>query len=369
MTRSDRSPAAIALGGLFALAAAMGIGRFVYTPILPFMTEGLHLPADDAGLIASANFLGYLAGALAGASRSLPGSPRFWFLGGLLVSALTSAAMAMTENVPLFLLIRFVSGVASAFALVFSTSLILERLTAAGRSALSALFFAGVGCGIAFSALLVAACAGLGADWRTLWLASAVSTLLFLVVAAVLVPADAPVQVTSAGTPAASTAGSAFSSGARSRLILAYGLFGFGYVITATFVNTIARTVPALQTSEPYVWFTVGLFAAPSIYVWNWIATRTGVRKAFALACVLESAGVALTAVSTSPALFLLGEASPEGPAAIRRMLAVLTASFGVGQVAGPWFAGQLHHLTGSFGAPSLAAAAALLVAAALVVR
>lgn len=390
MSPSDRSPAAVALGGLFALAAAMGIGRFVYTPILPFMAEGLDLPADDAGLIASANFLGYLAGALAGASRSLPGSPRLWFLGGLFVSALTSAAMAMTECLPLFLLIRFVSGVASAFALVFSASLILDRLTAAGRSGLSALFFAGVGCGIAFSALLVSACAHLGADWRALWLASSASTLVFLAVAAVLVPAEAPAAVTPAEIPAATAAGSPFASAARIRLILAYGLFGFGYVITATFVNTIARTVPALQTTEPYVWFTVGLCAAPSIYVWNRIAARTGVRNAFALACVLESAGVALTVISTSPALFLLGaallgatfmgitalglaearrEASPDGAAAIRRMLAVLTASFGVGQVAGPWFAGQLHHLTGSFSASSLAAAAALLVAAVLVAR
>ena len=62
-------------------------------------------------------------------------------------------------------------------------------------------------------------------------------------------------------------------------------------------------------------------------------------------------------------------EANPDGPAAIRRMFAVLTASFVAGQVADPWFAGQLFHLTGSFSAPSLAAAAVLLLAAALAAR
>lgn len=389
MTSTARSPVALAFGGLLALAAAMGIGRFVYTPILPFMSDGLGLPADDAGLIASANFLGYLAGALLGASRFLPGSARFWFLAGLAVSALTSAAMAATTALPAFLLIRFVSGLASAFVLVFSTSLILERLASSGRGALSALHFAGVGCGIAFSALLVAALAHMSADWRLLWLASGGATLLFLLVAAWLVPADGTRESGSAETGARSTA-SPFSSGSRIRLILAYGLFGFGYVITATFVNAIARATPSLQPTEPFVWLTVGLCAAPSIYLWNRVADRLGTRKAFAVACVLEAGGVALTAVTLQPALFLLGagllggtfmgitalglmearrEASADGPAAIRRMLAVLTASFGLGQMAGPWFAGQLHHATGSFSVASLAAAAALMIAAALVAR
>lgn len=53
--RRPRHPAVLALGGLLSLA--VGIGRFAYTPILPYMTAGLDLAKSEAGLIASANYL------------------------------------------------------------------------------------------------------------------------------------------------------------------------------------------------------------------------------------------------------------------------------------------------------------------------
>jgi predicted MFS family arabinose efflux permease len=66
----------LALGGLVALAAAVGIGRFVYAPILPLMVEDLGMTKGAAGFLASANFLGYLAGALLAATPTIPGSRR-----------------------------------------------------------------------------------------------------------------------------------------------------------------------------------------------------------------------------------------------------------------------------------------------------
>ena len=71
------------------MAAAIGIGRFIYTPILSPMVDGLLLTKGEAGLIASANFLGYLAGALAAASRRLPWSPRSWLVWSLALSSMT----------------------------------------------------------------------------------------------------------------------------------------------------------------------------------------------------------------------------------------------------------------------------------------
>jgi predicted MFS family arabinose efflux permease len=122
----------LALGGLIALASGMGLGRFLYTPVLPMMVEGAGLSPSRAGLITSANFADYLAGALA---ASLPEmSPRAWnwLMAALVASAATTTAMVMTDGFWLWVALRFAGGWASAFILVFTAVLVASRLRAAG---------------------------------------------------------------------------------------------------------------------------------------------------------------------------------------------------------------------------------------------
>ncbi len=361
------------------MAGAMGIGRFVYTPILPAMAAALDLSKAQAGLIASANFLGYLVGALLAAVGTLPGPRRRWLLGALALSGLTTVAMGATDVVPAFLALRFIGGAASAFVLVLASAVVLEHLTLARRPRLSAVHFAGVGVGIAVSAIAVSIGLAVGVDWRRLWFGvGAIILAACLMVAALLPPEPRPVA------PSA-RAGRARGSAALMRLIVAYGLFGFGYVITATFLVAIVRASPAMRSAEALVWLLVGLTAAPSVALWTRLAARIGLRTAFSLACVLEAVGVAASVLWPSVAGALvaaallggtfmgltalgLAEARTLAPVNPRPVLALMTASFGLGQVIGPVLAGAMSDRLGSFALPSMIAAAALLVAA-LIVR
>src|SRR5436305_5685155 len=98
LARTREGAAVAAIAGMLALASSLGIGRFVYTPILPSMAASLGLSATGAGLIASANFAGYLAGAVVAALPRLPGGRRAWFVGGLLVGAVTTMAMGLASG-------------------------------------------------------------------------------------------------------------------------------------------------------------------------------------------------------------------------------------------------------------------------------
>jgi predicted MFS family arabinose efflux permease len=377
MPAQTTHPLRLAGGGLIALAVAMGIGRFSYTPILPGMAADLALTKAQGGLLASANLLGYLVGALGAALPALRGSPRRWFVVSLAASALSTILMAAAGDVPTFLALRFIGGVASAFVLVFASTVILDRLAAMGRSGLSSLHFAGIGAGIVLSALLVNAAGALGADWRGAWLVVGLTALLATPVVGALVP---PEDRTAA--PAADRGGLALDR-PLAALLASYFLFGLGYVTTATFLVTIVRGMPDLRPFESAIWLVVGVSAIPSVAWWTWLGRRIGVVPTLGLALAAEAVGVVGSVVATGAggamvAAALLGgtfvpitalgimAARALAGARRRQVVAVMTASFGLGSIIAPTIAGALADLTGSFALPSYLAAGALALAALL---
>lgn len=366
-------PTSLAVGGLAALAAGLGIGRFVYTPILPGMMADLGLTGGQAGLIASANFAGYLAGALA-AMLPVPGSRRLVLALCLAMSCLTTLGMAGLSDFWALVAMRFAGGFASAGVLVFTSNLVLERSAARGDARAPGLYFAGVGVGICLSALLVLIVEQAGLDWRVEWLLTGLVSALLAGMAVSKIGAEPPSE------PARQLARARYTGGVVP-LVLAYGLFGLGYVVTATFLVAIIRATPDLRAIEPYAWFVVGVAAAFSVGPWLRIAGRWGTLIAFAGACVTEAIGVVASVALASElgmllaaallgstfmgitALGLIGARERAGGNP-QRLLALMTVAFGIGQIAGPVAAGSLHDKTGDFTLASYGAAAALLLAA-----
>jgi MFS family permease len=391
--------------GIAALVAVMGISRFVYTPILPDMLAAEVLTLRGAGWLASANFVGYLLGALA-ASR-IPGrlAQSRGLRAGLAVSVLALLAMALLDGIVAWMAVRFVAGMASAFALVFVSTQVLERLSAIGQADRTIWLYSGVGIGIVVSALGVQAAVGGGLPWPATWAAAAAIAAVFAAYAWGAAGVTGARQSTGRGghatgtastaptAPSAHTAPSAESAPAPpadapaprafNAAVLAYGLFGLGYVIHATYLPAMVRAAGYPPAAAAWIWVLVGAVALPSIAFWRGVSRRAGARTAI-VGCYLVqgvtalvplfagdsivAAAIAAVGLGTTfiPASGLaLPFARGLDPAGSARAIGVMTAAFGAGQIVGPVAAAYLAERSG-FGGPSALACGVLLVAAAL---
>ncbi|MEM9370187.1 MAG: YbfB/YjiJ family MFS transporter, partial [Pseudomonadota bacterium] len=371
-----RSPLLTAIAGLTVLAAGMGIGRFLYTPLLPLISATNDFTVRDAGLVASANFGGYLLGALLAAIPRLSGNARLWMLGALVVSAITTGAMAIDAPLWIWAAFRFAGGISSAFVLVFASALVMAHLADTKRSELGSIHFAGVGTGILTSALIAAPWFFEEAEWPMIWIVGAAVTVVALLFAAIAIP---PLEQDIADTKSTHV-----SARGIPRLVVAYGCLGFGYVVTATFIVTILRESAAGRENETLIWAIVGFSAIPSVAFWTYLSRRIGGLRAYQAALLIEACGVGVSVLDGRAAMLvaavLLGgtfmgltamgfnEAVKRSSGDRRAVMALMTASFGTGQMIGPAIAGWLRETTGSFTTPSLVAAGVLIFGAVIII-
>jgi len=347
----------------------MGFGRFAFTALYPMMIQDGILGIGGGSLAASANYAGYLVGALGMARVSAATSAGLtrW---GLVATVLLLAAMALPIPPVGLAVVRFLAGVASAVVMIAASVWLLQ---AVGFSSGAPLLYAGVGVGISLSAELVVGVSGFGAvSWQAwLVLAAAASVLVMFAWLRLRTPDH------SAGGPRPGPAAPGDRLGPLV-LIAAYGLAGFGYIITATYLPLIAKG--ALGGIDPvHLWAVFGLGAVPSCFFWHALHRKVGTRRAMAINMGGQVIGVALPALTLHPVALLLSAllvgGSFVGTVTIAMLaaravagglkfniLAAMTASYGVGQIIGPLVAAALFARAQSFDDPLLAAAGALVV-------
>jgi MFS family permease len=389
------TPWGVAAAGMVSLAVAMGIGRFAFTPLLPMMLADGVVTLPAASWLASANYLGYLVGALLctlqpwiwrrlGNPAPLKGTA--WVRGGLVATVVLT--LGMTLQLPAaWATLRFAAGVASAVVFVYTSGWCLTQLARLEVPALGAVIYAGPGVGIVLSGLaasgMVALHGSAAAGWGVFGLLAALLTAGVWPAFSAQPGTDAAAPPPPPGMPGAPAA--AQGGGEIALLALAYGIAGFGYIITATFLPVIARQnlpgSPWLDMFWPI--FGLGVVAGPLLA--SRIRAAGDLRLLLAACYAVQALGIATSLVSPSLAGFALGslllglpftaisffamqEARRLRPAHPASLMGLLTALYGLGQVIGPPLAGGLlaHSATPAQGfALSLEIAAAALLAGA----
>ena len=372
----NRRHAGVLFGGILLLVVAMGISRFAFTPLLPFMRTGENLTFQAGGWLASSNYIGYFAGALG--AGFIYKQKKGFLLGNVVVNVASIIGMGLTHSYELWIVLRFISGVTSGFIFVLTSSIIMDYLAKNVLTRWSGYIFSGIGIGIALSGLLVPLLEA-RFQWEGTWIGLGALSALCLA-AALFLWRRIHIQD---GEKVEKTEDTNIWRGFMPWLILAYGLEGLGYIITGTFLVDIVYNIENLRQYASYSWVVVGLAATPSAPFWMAMMSRFKPVSVMFAAYVLQIFGIVLpvlaqTAWSVMLSAFLFGctfvglvtLSTGYGRQLFPRqsgfIVSILTTSYAIGQIIGPLIAGRLEGHFHSFKAPLLFAGSIVFCALAI---
>ncbi|MEJ1169963.1 YbfB/YjiJ family MFS transporter [Variovorax sp. CCNWLW235] len=374
--QSRRGAWRAALACMVTLAVAMGLGRFAFTPMLPIMLHEGKLQLEAGGVLASLNYLGYFLGAVSCAAIGF--KAKTMVRGGLVATAVLLIGMGVLHSFTSWGILRTAAGVMSAWVFVFASGWGLRRLAETNSPALAGVIYTGPGIGIAMTGLLGGALGRWGSEAGWIGL-GVLAVVLVALIWRIFDDGDLP-AATGSTAPSPAAAGPAASASARSDaiwLVALYGLAGFGYIITATFLPVIARQALPGSSWPDFFWPLFGLAIIPGALIGARAPIHWDNRLLLAVAYALQALGVVLSVAwptitgfalgslllgmpFTAITLFAMRDARRLRGNAAAGLIGYATASYGVGQIIGPLFAAPLAQRTGSFQLPLLVAAAAL---------
>lgn len=351
------------IGGICSLIIAMGVSRFAYTPILPIMKEAIGFSEEAAGFLASSNYLGYLIGALLASFINGGSRKQKWLYWMLFLNIFSVAWMGFSADYYVWLFLRFFAGITSGFIFVLTSSIVLDILAIKGRLSWVGFVYSGVGLGIVLSGLLVPLLAD-KFSWQGAWIGLAgISIVLGFIV--ILSLRDSHSKL---GKQKHSK-----EKGAKGKvasflpwLIIAYGLEGLGYIVSATFLVDIVKSIPSLSHFASLSWVFVGIAAIPSTFLWIRLSERIGYINALYSALIVQAIGVVLPVISFNAWVVLVGaflfgatfmgittlatsyarELAPEKSNAV---IGIMTFIYGIGMVIGPIGVGLLVAKNGAY--------------------
>ncbi|MER2113149.1 MAG: YbfB/YjiJ family MFS transporter [Solibacillus isronensis] len=369
----NRQHFSVILGGILFLAVAMGISRFAFTPILPFMRVDENLSFAQGGWLASSNYIGYFIGAL-GAGFVYKSKKNFLLI-NVFLNVFSIILMGLVESYLIWIVLRFIAGLTSGFIFVLTSSIVMDYLAANLLTRWSGYLFSGVGLGIALSGLFVPFFEA-SFNWQGSWLGLGALSVLFLATTIFL---WRKLSVAN-HIKEPKSADNNIWRGFMPWLIIAYGLEGLGYIITGTFLVDIIYNIESLRAYAGYSWVLAGLAAIPSAPIWMKCMSRFSPVSMMTTAYSLQIIGILLPVLSQS-AWSVLVSAMSFGftfvglvtmstayarqlfPKQSNYVVSILTTFYAIGQIIGPVIASRLETHFRTFKAPLLFAGGTVTVA------
>ena len=352
MKKSLNSDLKIIFASICSTLIAIGLGRFIYTPILPNMQNALNLSSTMMGIISSYNYLGYLIGSII---------PIIWkfsnhrniIIFSSVISVITIFLMGITTDMKLFILLRFLCGISSALGFIFTISFMFNFFKDSKNKTLQLYHFCGIGLGIVIGTIAVWIASTYGFFWYHQWICIGYIGILLCIPLVLFIPKQLVVN-NEKKTSKKSKFNASFLT-----ISFGYFFFGIGYIIFGTFISAMARDEFNISSYQYFFWIIVGLFAIPSVLIWDRISKKISVDYLLFFSCFTVTLGVLFLffgnklnfffiscllyglGVPGSVALILV-EGKKRFVGNINTSVAILTSAFSIGQILGPYLSGIL---------------------------
>jgi sugar phosphate permease len=384
----------IVLTGCLGVFACIGLGRFALGMLLPSMGEALQLSYSEMGFISTINFGGYLfAALLSGFLVSRFGARRLIFLALVLVGV--SMSLISTANGVLTVAILYMlTGIGSGASNVPIMGLVSSWFKKQKRGRAAGFIVIGSGLGLLLSGKLIPFLNSINPTdgWRAGWLVLGMVVVVIAVVCVILLrdrPEDLGLQPLGAKPEDKNHQKgplqkdkTVFKELVIYHIGVIYFLFGFTYVIYATFIVTcLVKEWGMPEAVAGNLWSWIGLLSLLSGPLFGTLSDRAGRKAGIITVFSIQMVSYLLIA-SRIPGVFLylsiglygiVAWSIPSIMAAVvgdyvgsvraSSAFGIITFIFGLGQITGPAVAGVLAEKTNSFSSSFYMAAVAVALA------
>lgn len=383
--------------GTLVVFGALGLARFGYSIVLPSMQSGLGLDNTQAGVLASANLVGYLVLSILGGALAARYGPRAVITVGL---SLVGIGMLVTGTVQGFLPAAFwrgVTGIGSGASNVPVMGLLAAWFATRRRGLAAGIAVGGSSIALIVLGPLVPRILTYYGDvgWRMSWYLFGSATIILAILSWILLrnrPEEKGFHQFGSSGPSTSQKvqlskalewGRVYRAPAVWQLGFVYVAFGFSYIIYMTFfVKSLMTEGGYTPESAGNLFMLIGWVSLLSGLIWGSISDTIGRKKALVIVYLIQMISYAMFALWRTPASFTISSllfgltawsipaimaatcGDVLGPRLAPAALGFITLFFGIGQAVGPSIAGAMADATGSFYSAYLLAAGVALVGA-----